>query len=296
MSDLISLLLQGLAVGAIYGLVALSFVIIYKCSRVLNIAQGELVTVGAFLCYIFAVQVGVPFYIALVLAFALSYLLGHVLQRVFLRPLVGQPLLTIIMMTIAISSILYSLVIIFYGADFYSYPKYLPETALTIGGVSLGSEYLWSLILAGVVSALALAFFRFTNTGISMRAVADDETAAEGMGIDVRQMYGTAWGLSFIVSAAAGVLLGTVISVYYGLSFIGLKSIAAVIVGGLESLGGAMLGGLIIGVVESLGGMYISRLHPFLDGSKEVFAYVVLLIALLIKPYGFFGERRIERI
>jgi branched-chain amino acid transport system permease protein len=210
--------------------------------------------------------------------------------------MVGQPLLSVVMITIAMLFILSSLVMIFFGASFYLYPPYIPQKNILIAGVSIAPKYLFSLVLATVLFVGMYLFFRFANQGISMRAIAEDEMAAESLGINVRRLHGMAWGLSFVVSGAAGVLLGTIMTVYYGLSFIGLKAIPAVIVGGLESIGGAMIGGLVIGVLENIAGVYVAPLSEFLGGIKDVFPYIVLLIMLLIKPYGLFGEKRIERI
>ncbi|MBL7061855.1 MAG: branched-chain amino acid ABC transporter permease [Dehalococcoidia bacterium] len=296
MMEFLSVLIPGLAVGAIYGLVALGFVLIFKCSGVLNIAQGQLVLVGSFICYTLSIQLGIPFYLALVLTLGMSYLFGVLIEVVLLRPMVGQPVLSVVMITIAIFFILSSLVMIFYGATYYNYPTYLPTEKVQVAGIAIATKYLWCFILAAVLFVGVFLFFRFTNQGIAMRSIADDEMAAESLGVNVRRLHGVAWGLSFAVSAGAGVLLGTVMTVYYGLGFIGLKAIPAVIVGGLESLGGAMVGGLIIGGLEAVAGVYLAPLSQFLGGIKDVFPYVILMLVLLVKPYGLFGERRIERI
>lgn len=293
MNELLQALTVGLSVGAVYGLVALGFVLIYKSSRVLNIAQGELVLVSAFICYFFSVQLGLPFYLAVVLTIGLSFLLGRLIERLLLRPMIGQPLLAVIMMTIGLGFVLSSIVMAIWGADFFIYPQYLPTQVIKVGVIVISQEYLWSLTIALLMLAVFALFFRYTGLGLEMRAVADDEQAALSMGIDVRRIYGMAWGISCVASALAGIALGTIMAVFYYLSFVGLKAIPAVIVGGLESIPGAIIGGLIIGLLENVAGLYVD---PILAGIKEVFPYFILIIVLLVRPHGLFGEKRIERI
>jgi branched-chain amino acid transport system permease protein len=293
MTLLFQSLVVGIAVGAVYGLVALGFVLIYKSTGVLNVAQGGLVMLGAFFCYTAASQVGLPFPLAFLAALAASFVLGMLIDRVLLRPLVGQPLLAVVMMTIALLSAINGVVVAAWGVLYYTYPKVFPTEPLRLGEVVVSYEYVGGFLIAMVLDLIFILFFRYSSMGIQMRAVSEDQQAAQAAGVNVQRILTIAWGIGTLVAAVGGIILGMVSMVFYGLSFIGLKAFPVVILGGLESFGGAILGGLIVGILESLFGAY---LEPYLGGIKEVAPFIILMIILLIKPYGLFGQRRIERI
>jgi branched-chain amino acid transport system permease protein len=293
MTLLIQSVVVGIAVGAVYGLVALGFVLIYKSTGVLNVAQGGLVTVGAFICYTASTAAGLPFPLAFLVALLVSFVIGLLIDRVLLRPLVGQPLLAIVMMTIALLSALNGAVVAVWGVFYYTYPKVFPAEPLRIGEVAVSWEYVGGFIIAMLLDLVFALFFRYSAMGIQMRAVSEDQQAAQAAGVNVERILSIAWGIGTLVAAVGGIILGMVSMVFYGLNFIGLKAFPVVILGGLESFGGAILGGLIVGVLESLFGAY---LEPYLGGIKEVAPFIILMIILLIKPYGLFGLKRIERI
>ena len=285
--------LAGIAVGAVYGLVALGFVLIFKSSGVLNIAQGALVMCGAFICYALAGQAKLPFWLAVVLTAVLAMLFGALIERVFLRRMVGQPLLGVIMMTIALLSILVGLAQTIYGSDFYSYPPYLPSEPLHLGGITFSWVYFLAVVASAILLPVFAIFFKRHRMGIAMRATADDQQAAQSLGIRVESVYSAAWALSCLTAAIGGIVLGTITGVFYGLDFVGLKVFPAVVVGGLDSIAGGVIGGIIVGVLENLAGSY---LDPILAGFKETFPFIILLLVLILRPYGIFGLERIERI
>ncbi len=293
MEMLLQGVITGLAVGSIYGLAALGFVIIYKSTGILNVAQGGLVMVGSFLCYTFSVTIGLPFWLSFIAAMASAFLLGLIIDRLLFRPMIGQPLLGVVMMTIAFLSVLEGVVTLIWSVNYYSYPTVFSETPIEFGGIILSHEYIWAIGICLFFFLLFGFFFRYTRIGLEMRAVSEDQQAAQAAGVRVKTVFSLSWAIGTAVAAVGGIILGLISMVYFGLSFIGLKALPVVILGGLESLPGAILGGLIIGVLENMAGIY---LEPYLSGVKDVAPFVVLMIILLIKPHGLFGLKKIERV
>lgn len=290
----LQLVASGVAIGSIYALVALGFVLIYKSTDVLNMAQGELLLIGAWVSYSLIATYGVPLVPAFLLTLAFSALLGLVVERVALRPMIGQPIIAVIMVTIGLSIVLRAAVIAIWGTQYQRYPTPIQDSVVHLGPVPIAEVYVWSLLASLVlVGALTLAF-RFTRMGIAMRAVADDQQAALSVGISVRWVFATAWVVSAVVSAISGILLANIQGVGIGLSAVGLKALPVSIVGGLDSIPGAIVGGVLIGILENLSAGYLDS--PLGGGVREVAPYVFLLIILLIRPYGLFGKERIERV
>ncbi len=289
------LLVIGLAVGSVYGLVALGFVLIYKSSDAINFAQGEFVLVGTYVCLTLITGYRVPFLAALLLTLAFSAVLGWVVERVVLRPFIGEPVISMIMATIGLSSVMAGFVHLFWGTDTRVFPPIFPDQPLHLGGgVVVSQVYVWSLVTVLILLALFTLFFKFSKLGIAMRATADDQQAALSMGISVKVIFAVTWAISAIVSSVGGVLLGNINGVNSSLALIGLKVLPVALLGGLDSIPGAIVGGFIIGVLESLAGGY---LDPILGGGvKEVLPFVVLVLILMFKPYGLFGKREIERV
>jgi branched-chain amino acid transport system permease protein len=291
---LLQLVVTGVAIGSIYALVTLGFVLIYKATEVLNMAQGELLMIGAYLSYSFMVSYGLPFVPAFLLTMGFSVVLGVLIERAVLRPLIGQPIISVIMVTIGLSIFLRAVVIAIWGTQYQRYPTPIQDSIVQLGPVPIPEVYLWSLgVCLLLVAALALAF-RFTRIGIAMRAVADDQQAALSVGISVRRVFALSWVVSVMVSAIGGILLANIQGVGIGLSAVGLKALPVAIVGGLDSIPGAIVGGVLIGVLENLSAGYLDA--PLGGGVREVAPYVFLVIILLIKPYGLFGRERIERV
>ena len=288
-----NLLVSGLTIGMVYGLVALGFVLIYKATGVLNVAQGEILMFGAFICYSLGVQLNFPFWLAIPLTLFFAFFLGLLIEWLFLRPMIGQSILAVVMMTIALISILKGVVLIIWGPVNLSYPPYLPKEPIHIGALAIAQVNFWGFIIAIFWLFFCLGFFRYTKIGTAMRAVADDQQAAQSVGVSIKRVFGISWAISCSTAAIGGIILATMLSVVVTISDVGLASITAVLVGGLESLGGAILGGLLIGIAQMFCDGYLGE---FISGIGEIAPYVILLLILLIKPYGFFGLKKIERI
>lgn len=290
----LQLMVTGLVVGSMYALVALGFVLIYKSSRVINFAQGELVLVGAYVCLILTATYRVPFLLAFAITMAAAILLGLAIERLFLRPMIGEPVLSIIMLTIGLSSLLKGLVEFIWGTETRVYPPIFPTKPVEFGGIVVSQVYLWSFILSAIFLVIFSLFFKFTKSGIAMRAAADDEDAALSMGISIKKIYGMAWAIAALVAGVGGIIIGNINGVNVSLSAIGLNVFPVVILGGLDSIPGAIVGGLVIGILENLAGGY---LDPFFGGGvKEIFPFLILVLVLMVKPYGLFGLERIERV
>src|SRR6267143_785257 len=267
MEFFLQLVINGLVVGAIYSLVALGFVIIFKSSGILNFAQGEFLLLGAYVFLAIVAQAHVPTLPALLLTFAFATLLGLVLERVILRPLIGEPIISVIMVTLGLSSVLRAIVQGIWGTDTRPVPAVFSLEPVQLGPLPV---------------ALTL-FFKYARPGIAMRATAASQQVALSMGISVRRIFALSWSIAAVVSAAGGILLATMRGGVDGsLAILGLKVLPAVIVGGLDSIGGAILGGLLIGVLENLSGGYLDPV--FGGGVKEVAPFVALVLILMVRP------------
>jgi len=295
MDFFLQLVINGLVVGSIYALVAMGFVIIYKSSSVLNFAQGEFLLLGAYVSLALMTRCHVPFYATVLLTLAFAVVLGLAIERLILRPMIGEPVVSVIMVTLGLSSILRAVVQGVWGTDTRPFPEIFPSAPVMIGPVPVSRAYAWSLGCVVVLLVLFSLFFKFSRYGIAMRATAFSQQVALSMGIPVRHMFALAWAIAAVVSAIGGILLGAVrTGVDQSLALIGLKVLPVVILGGLDSILGAIVGGLLIGVLENLAGGY---LDPLLGGGvKEVAPFVILVTILMIKPYGLFGKVRIERV
>ena len=290
----LQLVASGVAIGGIYALIALGFVLIYKSTDVLNMAQGEMLMVGAYVSFSLIVDYGIPFVPAFLLTLVFSVLLGLAVERAALRPLIGQPVISVIMVTIGLSIFLRAVVIAIWGTQYQRYPSPIQDSIVNIGPIPIAEVYVWSLVVSLLLVAGLTLGFRFTRVGIAMRAVSDDQQAALSMGISVRKVFAMAWIISAVVSAIGGILLANIQGVGIALSSIGLKALPVSIVGGLDSIPGAIIGGILIGVLENLSAGYLDA--PLGGGVREVAPYVFLVLILLVKPYGLFGKERIERV
>nr|WP_282958848.1 branched-chain amino acid ABC transporter permease [Desulfolutivibrio sulfodismutans] len=287
--------ISGLVVGSIYSLVALGFVIIYKATKVVNFAQGELVMVGAYVCFALTVQAHLPFLVAFFMTLAFSFILGIVIERLILRPMIGEPIISVIMVTIGLSSVLKSLVQLFWGTQIQVFPPVLPQEPVMIAGLPVAPVYLAAFALSVILFLIFSAFFKYSRLGISMRATAFDQQAAASMGIGIKNIFALSWCIAAMVSSIGGVILGNINGINAQLGHLGLKVFPAVILGGLDSLFGAALGGLIVGVLENVCDGAAKEFFG-LGGFKDVAAFILLVVILMIKPYGLFGAREIERV
>jgi branched-chain amino acid transport system permease protein len=287
-------LISGIVVGSIYALIALGFVLIYKSTAVINFAQGELLMFGAYLCLTLVVALKIPFWLAFLATLIAAALLGFLLERLFLRPMIGEPVISIIMLTIGLASLLQGIIHVTWGSETRVYPAIFSAEPLRFAGIVISQVYLYSVLFAVVCLVLFNLFFRHSSSGIAMRAVANDQQAAQSMGISIKKIFAIAWAIAAVVAGVGGILIGNINGVNASLSSFGLKVFPAVILGGLDSIPGAILGGFIIGILEALSGIYLDPL--FEGGSKEVVPFVVLVVVLMIKPYGLFGTEEIEKI
>jgi branched-chain amino acid transport system permease protein len=295
MDFFLQLVINGLVVGSIYALVAMGFVIIYKSTSVLNFAQGEFLLLGAYISLVLLTRYHVPFFLTVALTLAFAVVLGLAIERLILRPMIGEPVVSVIMVTLGLSSILRAVVQGIWGTDTRPFPEIFPSAPVMIGPVPVSRAYAWSLGCVVVLLVLFSLFFKYSRFGIAMRATAFSQQVALSMGISVRHMFALAWAIAAVVSAIGGILLGAVrTGVDQSLALIGLKVLPVVILGGLDSVLGAIVGGLLIGVLENLAGGYLDPV--FGGGVKEVAPFVILVSILMIKPYGLFGKVKIERV
>ncbi len=294
MESILQSLISGIVVGSIYALIALGFVLIYKSTAVINFAQGELLMFGAYLCLTLVVALKIPFWLAFFATLIAAALLGFVLERLFLRPMIGEPVISIIMLTIGLASLLQGIIHVTWGSETRVYPAIFSTEPLRFAGVVISQVYLYSVFFAVICLVLFNLFFRHSSSGIAMRAVANDQQAAQSMGISIKKIFAIAWAIAAVVAGVGGILIGNINGVNASLGSFGLKVFPAVILGGLDSIPGAILGGFIIGLLEALSGIYLDPL--FEGGSKEVVPFVILVIVLMIKPYGLFGTEEIEKI
>ena len=293
MDKFLQLTLTGLTNGAIFGLVALGFVLIYKASDVINFAQGDFMLVGAFITYGLIVQIGLPWSISILLAVVIAVILGVVVERLVLRPMIGEPIISVIMVTIGLSSLLKAIVNAIWGTTGRAFPSFLPDTPVNIGGALVPLDRFIALAIVTVLLAAFMLFFRYSKEGIAMRATADDQQAALSMGISVKRIFAIAWSIAAVVAAIAGVIVANIVELNgAAVAGIGLRVFPVVILGGLDSIPGAIVGGIIIGLLETYTAGYTS---PEL-GLSAVVPFIVLILILMVKPYGLFGEVRIERV
>ncbi len=285
-------LLSGLAIGSIYALVAMGFVLIYKSTSILNLAQGEFLMVGAYVCLALTLDYKLNFFVSFAITMVFSVLLGLAVERVVLRPLIGEPIITVIMVTLALTYVLRGVVIMLWGNDIRQFNVF-PAEPVDLWGVKIAQLYVWSMAISlGLLACFAI-FFKYSRTGIFMRAVADHQTAAQSMGISVKRVFAISWCIAAVVSSIGGILIGNIGGVGVQLSHFGLKVLPAVIFGGLDSVLGAIIGGLVVGVLEFLSAGYLDMYIPAVN---EVFPFVVLVLVLMVKPYGLFGTEEIERV
>jgi branched-chain amino acid transport system permease protein len=262
------IIISGLAAGGVYGLIALGFVLIYKATSILNLATGEFMTLGAFVCFSAMTQFGVPFYAAFVV--------------------------TLMFASIGLASILKGLTHIVWSPEYRSFPPIFPPQPLSLGFAIVPSGLLWGFIFAILCTVIFTLVFRYTRTGLAMRATAANQQAALSMGISVKRVFALSWIFAAITAAVGGIIIGNISGISIHLGHIGLKVLAVIILGGLDSIVGAILGGFIIGILENFAGVYLDALVG--GGIKEVVPFVVLVIILMIRPYGMFGKPTIERV
>ena len=294
-SFLFQLVLNGLIIGALYGVVAMCFVLIYKSTQVVNFAQGEFLLVGAWVCWSMLVQYQIPFIMSFVLTLAFMTIFGYLLQTVVLRPLIGEPIISVIMVTIGLSIFFQAGIKWVFGVTPVVFPELFPVSSVNILGLQVEVAYLLSLGFSVLIMVGFFYFFRFSRWGLAMRATAYDQQVAQSLGVPVKTVFALSWAISAVVSALAGVVVGITNGVSNELAMIGIKVFPAVILGGLDSIVGAVVGGLIIGVLENLAEFFDAEYLRF-GNLYTIAPFYALILILMIKPYGLFGTKGIERI
>ncbi len=290
MDFLFLLLSTGLVTGAAYGLIAMGFALVYKATGVVNFAQGELVMLTAYVSFSIADRTGLSFLPLMAATIPVSMLIGLTLERIFIRPMLGEPTFAIVMVTVGLAVILRGVTIMIWGPDPATFPIGLPTEVVRIGAVPFYPAQLALIACMALVTLIAWAFLRFSRIGVAMRAVAANETAALLAGISVSRIHAFAWMFSAAIASVAGVLFAANFKLAPDMWFQGMKAFPAVILGGLDSVIGAALGGLVIGVVENLFQGYVGQ------GLREISGFVVIVVVLMVRPYGLFGSRQIERV
>ena len=290
----LALVLNGVMIGLMYALIALGFVLIYKATDAINFAQGEFVMFAAFIAAGAAGLAGLPFWVSALLAVAGMVVLGFGLERVVLRPLIGRPIISVIMATIGLAAVLRGFATLAFGAGTRAIVMPISDSPISLGPVTVPPVQ----VVGAGVSLVFLAgftwFFLKSRVGVAMRAVADSQQVAMAMGINVQRYFALAWAMAGVVSALGGIVWGAMLGVDNQLALVGLKVFPVVILGGLDSIIGAVVGGLIVGIVENLAAGY---LDPYVGGgTKDFVPYVLMIAVLMIRPEGIFGRRRIERV
>lgn len=292
---LLQLVVNGLIVGTLYGVVAMCFVLIYKSTQIVNFAQGEFLLIGAWVCWWLMTSFEAPIWIGFPLTFLFMLIFGVLLQVVVLRPMIGEPIISVIMVTIGLSIFFQSLMGWMFGVFAKPFPRVFETESINILGLQVQTAYMMSLVISLVIMVGFYYFFKYSRLGLAMRATAFNQQVAQSLGISVKQVFAMSWAISAMVSALAGVVVGMVNGVSSALSFFGIKVFPAVILGGLDSIVGAIVGGLVIGVLENLA-EYVDAQWLHLGNLYTVAPFYVLVIILMIKPYGLFGTKDIERI
>jgi branched-chain amino acid transport system permease protein len=288
------LLLNGVMIGLMYALIALGFVLIYKATDAINFAQGEFVMFAGFIAAAAGDLAGLPFWAAALLSVVGMVALGFGLERIVLRPLIGRPVISVIMATIGLAAVLRGTAVLAFGAGTRAITLPVGDLPIVVGPVSLPPVQLVGAGVSLVFLAGFTWFFLKSRIGVAMRAVADSQQVAMAMGINVQRYFALAWAMAGVVSALGGIVWGAMLGVDNQLALVGLKVFPVVILGGLDSIIGAVIGGLIVGITENLAAGY---LDPFVGGgTKDFVPYVLMIAVLMIRPEGIFGRRRIERV
>jgi len=288
------MILSGVMLGGVYSLVALGFVIIYKSTGVINFAQGQLLTIGAMVLWSFLVPLSLPFWAACLLSLGCMAILGMLIERFCIRPMTGQPIMAVVVMTIGLSTFLDSLIPSVFGGVERAYPPLFPGGGIFFMGLSASYEYLLSFIMAILLVFIFLYFFHYTRKGIIMRAVADGHDIARSCGVRVGSIFSLSWVIACVSVTIGGFLLGSIESVTPALSSVAMLVFPVVILGGLDSVRGCIIAGPIVGAVQMLAIAYIDPITE--GGAGDVIPYIIILLTLIFRPHGIFGQAHIERI
>lgn len=290
---LLQLLVSGLSVGSVYAVIGIGFVVIYKATKILNFAHGEILMIAAYFCLILIENFHLHFMMAFPLTLVFCAVIGLVVERFVFRPMIGEPVFAVVMITLGLSIILRPLTGMIFGFGNFIFPSPFPQKPIVFSNIVVSHAHLWTFIISCTVILIFFLFFKYSKVGIAMRAAADRQIVAFLMGINVKRIFSLSWAIAAATAGIAGILLANVLVMNLNLSFVAVKVFPAIILGGLDSIVGALIGGLIIGVFETLVGGYLDL---YLSGIKEISAYILLFIILIVRPYGLFGTEEIERV
>ncbi len=295
MNDLLQYTISGLSLGMVYSLIALGFVVVWKSSGVANLALGQLVLFSSWFTYGMLSQAALPIWAAIPLVIIFALALGWIIEKFTLRPLIGQPILSLIAITLGLAYFLEGLVGVIWPKSLAAMPPLFPQEPIHIGSAIIKQEFLWAAVISLVLFGLLTLFFRYHRMGIAMRAAADDQKALQACGIPVTRIFSQSWMFACVLAAVGGILISSIGNISKApLIETGLQAFSVVILGGLDSFLGAIVAGPIIGLAETLGGGYLTKLTW--EGIKDVIPFIIIIIVMVIKPFGLFGEKRIERI
>jgi len=294
MSMFLQFTVTGIAVGLVYSLIALGFVMVWKSSGVANLSMGQMLLLFAWFAYSMLAQKGITIWLALILVLVFSLIVGWLMERVILRPLIAQPILSLITVTLGVSFVIDGLVSFIWPKGIAALPRLFPQNPVHIGSAIVSQEYLWAAVISLVLFALLSLYFKYNRTGIVMRATADDQKAVQACGIAVTKIFSRSWMLAGALAAISGVLMASIGGITFGLVDTGMRAFSVVILGGLDSFLGAIVAGPIIGLAQMVGGGYLTPLTW--PGVNDVIPFIIIIIVMFIKPFGLFGEERIERI
>jgi branched-chain amino acid transport system permease protein len=285
----------GIMVGSLYSLVALGVVIIYKSTRVFNFAQGEMLMLGSLMAWTFSVYAGLPLWVIVVLVLTFAVMLGVAIEFLALRPLVGQPVLSMIIVTLALGAFFTGLANLLWGKDnYYLLPEIVSKEPFVLAGMAFSRQQIAAFLISLVFFGILTLFFHYTKWGLEMQAVANDHQAARSIGISTKTAFALSWVIASVVAIIAGVLIATISGVTLGMSAVAIKAFPVVILAGLESISGVIIAGPLVGIIEYLAGRY---LDPYVGGgSMDIAPYFILILILIIRPQGLFGLKRIERV
>lgn len=290
MDYFILLSVSGIAMGVIYGLIGMGYALIFKATSVVNFAQGEVMMLISYMAFSIASSWTLPFWGLLMVCVALSAVVGLMIERVFIRPMLGQDVFSTVMVTIGLAVMIRAVVVMIWGADPMVLPTDFGDSGVEFGLVFLYTSQLYAIGLLALCVIGMWVFLRFSRMGVAMRATAARETTALLMGINVTRVYALAWAIAAVIAGIAGVLLGTIYGLGPDMWTQGLRAFPAVILGGLDSVFGAAISGILIGLLENLSEGYIGQ------GLKEISGFLVILVVLMIRPYGLFGTPEIKRV
>lgn len=290
----VQVVVSGLAIGSIYALVALGFVLIYKATDAFNFAQGELMMLGAYICYSLIVFTGMGYLLSFVLTVCVCFGLGMLIELLCIRPLQGKPVFSVIMVTIGLAVIMQGLVSLMWGDDVHNFPQLLSDQVIRVFDVPVRPAELGIFTVTIVLVIMFLLFFKYSKVGLAMRATANNQDTAKLMGISVKLIFSLSWAIAAVIAAVGGISYANVLFVSPDMCHIGLRAFPAAILGGLDSIPGAILGGIIIGICETLAGAYLDQMVG--GGIKEITSFVILIGILMFKPYGLYGKEEIVRV